>query len=164
MANQILPQLSDRDIQRFLSKIKIIGADECWEWTGGAQASGYGFFSHGAGRSAGSKVFCSHRVAYLIFRGNDPGELFVCHKCDNRLCQNPKHLFLGTKADNTRDMIEKKRHKFGEDSPRAKLNEAKVLALRRGSTLTQREIADALGVSQSAVSMALNGITWGHVT
>lgn len=69
----------------------------CWEWSGRLNSDGYGMIGHKR----------AHRQSYMHHKG-DPGGLFVCHKCDNRKCINPDHLFLGTQSDNMRDMAVKK--------------------------------------------------------
>ena len=78
----------------------------CWYWIGSIGNSGYGKtrFDH-------SNDFSAHRISYLAFRGVIPEGMCVLHRCDVRLCVNPSHLFLGTKKDNSRDMVAKGRHK-----------------------------------------------------
>ena len=90
--------------ERFWTKVEK--SDGCWKWLG-AKTSGYGYLSAG-GR--GSGVVRAHRLSYEIHHGPIPDGLLVRHKCDNPECVNPEHLEVGTHADNTMDMMLRKRH------------------------------------------------------
>lgn len=97
-------------VSRFLNKVKIGHAHECWNWSAGIADNGYGKFVMG-GRIDKSTIG-AHRASYLIFNGFLPRDLVVCHVCDNKKCVNPNHLFLGTAEDNQKDCVEKGRHRY----------------------------------------------------
>jgi hypothetical protein len=94
-------------LDKLLFRIKINEVTQCWEWQGGTNNIGYGMIRDD------KKMRTAHRVSYE--EHNDikiPAGMCVCHQCDNPLCINPAHLFLGTRKQNTHDMIKKGRHNF----------------------------------------------------
>jgi hypothetical protein len=114
--------------ERFWHHVRKCALDGCWEWHG-AIARGYGHISEGGRRG---RARSAHRVSWELHHGPIPSSLYICHRWDNRRCVRPDHLFLGTHADNMRDMLAKGRHipHLGEVNGRAKLTRADVVAIR----------------------------------
>lgn len=135
--------------QRILERISEQGS--CWIWTGSATRDGYGVI--GIGRNNQVRV---HRAAYSEWIGSIPAGMVVCHRCDTPRCVNPDHLFLGTPADNTRDMIGKGRRPVmrGADHPNCKIGpkQRKQIARLRNTGLRLTDIAGVFGVSFQTVS------------
>lgn len=133
---------------------------ECWLWTGTRDVYGYGKAKRD-GRTLGA-----HRLVYEHAHGPVPRGLFVCHRCDNRLCVRPEHLFAGTAADNNADMYAKGRglrgKRLGEANPAAKLSSADVVVIRylirRGAR--QVDIARVFDIAGSQVSHINTGKCW----
>lgn len=95
--------------ERFWSKVDKRGPDECWNWSGGLTAQGYGSFTLPDRRRT-----TAHRVVFTILGLSEPPDgMYVCHTCDNRRCVNTEHLFFGTALDNNRDCIAKGRARSG---------------------------------------------------
>lgn len=120
--------------ERFWLKVDQRGPDECWPWLASADPDGRGrFWWPDAGRNVAAP-----RVVWYLSTGLWPGDLFVCHHCDNPPCVNPAHLFLGTASDNARDM---------DSKGRRVTNPLKGLANPKAKTppeIVQRAVADYL--------------------
>lgn len=86
-----------------------LNPDRCWLWLGLTYAE-HGFNGY-ASQYGACEYGPAHRVAYFLVHEEQPGRLYVCHKCDVPRCVNPAHLFLGTAKDNTQDMLAKGRHR-----------------------------------------------------
>lgn len=106
---------------RFFSKIEK--TCDCWVWKGHIHKNnGYGGFKF-EGKCQGA-----HRVSWIIHNGAIPDRMFILHKCDNKICVNPNHLFIGTQKDNIEDKCKKGRHKYGVTT---KLNKDQVMIIRK---------------------------------
>jgi len=157
-AHSLSLRLSPSQIERFRAKY-VVAESGCWEWSGKLNRNGYGLFS------VSRKVQrFAHRLAYENFRG-EVGEWCVLHRCDNRRCVNPAHLFLGTQADNVADMISKGREgrrpvMIGEAHPRMKLPTAQVAEVRTRYSLggiSYTDLAQEYGVSKSLIALIVQG-------
>ncbi len=149
---------------RFWSRVKKGHREECWPWSMSINKRGYGQFTHQR------QVRLAHRTAYELAYGPIPKghRICVCHKCDNKPCCNPYHLFLGTDGDNVRDCLAKGRLNptRGEASKHAKLNNHKVVEIRnryeRGG-VSCKTLASEYGVFKTTIQGVVSFKTWKHV-
>ena len=176
-----IPPMSDRDRQRFWSKVEK--TDACWLWKGMSRrdADAYGIFQitfeTEYGRATGA--FGAHRVAYTLAHGRIPDGLEILHSCDVRRCVNPAHLRPGTTAENAADKTARNRHPRGGRLPNiclprttlpthsgekhtfAKLTDQQVVELRtayaENTDITARDLARRYGVSAQVVIMIITG-------
>lgn len=101
--------------ERFNKSYKINEQNGCWEWVKQLNVGGYGKID--LNDANGKRVTRQgHRISYVLFYGEIPEKMQVLHKCDNRRCVNPNHLFIGTQKDNIHDMLSKGRHVSGWSS------------------------------------------------
>ena len=133
----------------------------CWHWTGNVfkARGGYGcatFRKHGIINKR------AHRLAWELFRHKITPEHHVLHKCDNPLCVNPDHLFLGNQWSNMRDRDSKNRQNRGENHGMCKLTEPQALAVLNDKR-PQKEIASDYGISVPTVSDIKRGHSWKHL-
>lgn len=136
--------------------------DDCWNWNDKLFKNGYGCFRY----SRLSKL--AHRVSYEIAYGVAPGNLQVLHRCDNRRCVNPNHLFLGSQQDNMDDMDAKNRRVSlrGVDSPVSKLTESQVVEIRRlfnKCGMSAPEVSKVIGISEQNIRSISHFESWKHV-
>lgn len=151
--------------ERFLSKINIDPNTGCWNWSGNKYGSGYGMMR--VGTYGINRMQCAaHRISYVLFKGEIPPGLLVCHHCDNRACVNPEHLFVGTYDDNAKDASKKGRVAHGNQQPISKLNPDAVRAMRRiynNGGISFKKLGAEFGVKPDAAWKAVRGFTWKRV-
>lgn len=162
--------LSDGDVARFESHVDRLGEGDCWPWKMYCFPFGYGAFKF-ARRSV-----VAHRVAWVLKMGSVGNEC-VLHRCDNPRCCNPSHLFLGSKSDNSADMVGKGRHArgdrhavrknpslvTGERNPRAKMSIGDVQEMRVAYAfggVTMKQLAAKFGVSPAQAHRIISGRQW----
>lgn len=148
---------------RFWEKVDRRGPDDCWLWTKATNEHGYGVMRP-AGKRSGPTVK-AHRVS-LMLAGVGIDGLVIRHSCDNPPCVNPAHLSVGTKAENSADMVARGRSARGSRSGASKLAERQVVEIRArcGAGELHRVVAADYGVSRITITNVVNRKTWRHVT
>lgn len=143
---------------------------DCWLWLGALSPKGYGSIMTGSKCDGTHKAKRAQRVAWEITYGPIPDGLFVCHHCDVPRCVRPEHLFLGTAAENTADMLAKGRESHDHGSKgvancNAVLNDDKVRAILGLHARGVRgvDLAQMFGVNKVTISKVTRGETWRHV-
>lgn len=153
-------QMSRTTEDRFWDKIELpIRQLRCWVWKKPAP-NGYGYLS------VNLKAKQAHRISWEMANGAIPEKMHVLHKCDNRACVNPRHLFLGTNADNVQDKVSKGGQSRGEQHGPSKLTEAQVRAIRilsDSGNYENKELALMFGISRGQISTIVNRKQWTHL-
>jgi len=145
----------------FWSRVQVGEPDECWPWEGSRFQNGYGAVKY-QGRQ-----WKAHRLAYHLCHGEIADS--ILHTCDNRPCCNPLHLWDGTALENQQDMTAKGRGRVGVKNGMYthpnKLSYEDVVAIHAlKGKLTQDQIADLFGITQSMVSAIQRGARWRIIT
>lgn len=150
-------------VSRFISLIapSSFTPQGCWLWNGATKGNGYGSFQWGGSN------WPAHRASYALFVGPVQKGMDVCHRCDNRACVNPDHLFIGTRAENMADCRAKGRtargarlgDRRGENGPAAKLNWSAVREIR-ASGEPSKILAARHGVGPDNINRIRRNDTW----
>jgi hypothetical protein len=157
--------------ERFIAKVNVHPGDACWNWAGSRTGSGYGQFWDG------TRNIPAHW--FLLETRPQQGEQ-ACHRCDNKLCVRPSHIFIGTPTDNERDKVSKGRHNTapgcramlrvrrvnrGQNNHESKLTEAQAIEAKncprtRGAATA---MARRFGVSLTVICDIRDGKRWTHL-
>jgi hypothetical protein len=152
------------DLNGFIKRIAFEPNTGCWIWIGEINPQGYGILhpkcSHGFKRA--------HRFSYYIHNGSFDLSKMVCHHCDNPMCVNPDHLYLGDAKQNAKDRESRKRTNYrnGSRHHNSKLNESIVVSIRnefskRKCTLVH--LSKKYGVSESTIERIVHYKLWKHI-
>lgn len=161
---------------RFRRRVDISGGpDACWPWTGRVHIKGYGLCDYD------KRPGTAHRMSWVLHSGKHiPDGLMVCHRCDNPICCNPSHLFIGTAQQNSDDMKNKGRSATGEKSGmhkrpdkrspgelhgQSKFRNEDIIEIRRlcSGGIAHAEIASRFGTSKAYVSSIARRLRWKHI-
>lgn len=155
--------LQNLDKEKYHQKVKLRieksvskEAHGCWIWKGAKHRQGYGNIAYR------NKCELAHRISWIVFNGEVPKGMKVCHKCDVPSCCNPNHLFLGSQKENVNDAQDKGRWKPGNPPRRNKLNYEQVQEIKflHEKGMTRKELEKKFLVSQTCIAKILTGVSW----
>lgn len=150
----------ENHIREYYEK-NVIKQDGCWDWKKAAKTEKYIRMNY----ARNEPRLSIHIYSYRIHKGEIPLGMCILHKCDNRRCSNPDHLFLGTIYDNIKDMISKSRHPHGESHGHAKLTEEQVRLIRDRINLgvSMNRLAKDFNVSKCTILKIKQNKRWKYV-
>lgn len=160
--------ITERDLYRardFIDDRHNINSDGCWVWNALIHKSGYG-------RVTNTKLiknigtYYAHQLSYVLYKGMyDRDKQIICHRCDNRKCVNPAHLYVGTHQDNVADRMARTNSYLGEYNPNVKLTNIAVMIVKRNSgNWSTKQLAEMFGCHMSTINKIKQGVTWRHIT
>lgn len=141
----------------YIKSMVLIDESDCWNWTGSLNPNGYGRIAVGRGN------VLMHRASWEVFRGDIPDNLYVLHKCDNRKCVNPDHLFLGSLLDNNRDARDKMRAFTDGRHFNARLTVDQVKAILSDKNSSNKALSSVYGVTSKSIRLIRNRTRWSHI-
>jgi hypothetical protein len=163
----MLEHITHDNIERFWNRVDVGGDNDCWRWTGSTDGAGYGWFSFG---SKDKGKASAHRISLALHLGTELGDACALHSCDNPSCVNPRHLRVGDRGDNARDMVERRRHwsqtgsysTSGTANGRSKIGPIEVSEIRGRYIAgeSQVSIARFYPISRSQVGNIVRGEQW----
>lgn len=145
---------------------KIHKTDSCWEWIGGTNQYGYGKFRIGSSKDRTRCTCPSHRISYMLFKGDIPDDLNICHSCDNPKCVNPDHLWTGTHNDNVQDKILKGRDLRGEKHQNSKLTSDQIKEIREEyshGNISMSKLGKKYSVCSAVIHDIVHRKSWVHI-
>lgn len=167
LPSDLLRYADENTRQRFIPKVNIGEIHDCWQWVAShnmpadRRKKGYGLFRYNG------KQEKSHRIAWELSCGHIPEGMLVLNRCDNPICVNPNHLFLGTHQDNMTDMASKGRcnptHIYGEENRTSKLtsmNVAEIRELYATQKYSLKDLGRMYNVSSSNIRKVVRHMTW----
>jgi len=155
-------KIYDKENLNELMKEKIessisINEKGCWIWNKSKHRQGYGNLNY-------KKIpSLAHRVSWMVYVGEIPNGIKVCHRCDIPSCVNPQHLFLGTQKDNVNDAVLKGKfegRRQGKRRNKLTINQVNEIRHLSSQGKQRKELEKLFCVSQTCIAKILTGVSW----
>lgn len=154
------------EMTRFLDSCIPEPNSGCWIWMRGLTGTGYGSFRCGSLSDGTRRTVTASRYICDVVHGAIPDGMQALHKCDNKMCVNPDHIYIGTRSQNAIDAFDRGKkipHRLlGTNHPRAKLSDEDVRTIRRSSEKSTA-LASKFGLSKTQIGSIKKRKSWAHV-